>query len=59
MSRNAANITKVATGDISTQAKKVKKQATEDIHLTSSKANIKKQAKQEVQSKSGEKVKLL
>jgi type VI secretion system secreted protein VgrG len=53
----AANIKKVATGNISVEGKSVSKQASEDVHITSTNGNINKNAQEELQNNSGQSTK--
>jgi type VI secretion system secreted protein VgrG len=56
-SLQAANITKIATGNISTQSDTIDKQAKKDVTISSIQGNVTKHAKKELQNNSGENTK--
>jgi len=56
-SLQAANIKKVATGNITVQGKSVSKQADQDVQITSTNGNINKHAQEELQNNSGQNTK--
>ena len=56
-SLEAANIKKVATGNIVVQSKNISKQASKDVKIISAEGNINKHAQKELQNNSGENTK--
>jgi type VI secretion system secreted protein VgrG len=56
-SLQAANIKKVAIGNISVQGQSVSKQADQDVQITSTNGNINKHAQEELQNNSGQNTK--